>query len=414
MTTSSEEAGGIAAVNRMLIPALVELADERDLRIAILSMQGTDVDRPKELPARHFYRGFGSRRSLFALELLRWSKVRPIFLFERGLARALLPLAVARLARTVIFAHGSENWQSVRWMDSWSIRLSDLIVTNSHFTLRKMRQRFPRLRGAACPLGLSTSFPLRAEPAALPSIPLVYEACDRRAHELGGRVLLLTGRLHPSERKKGHDLLISVLPRVLVRHPNVQLVFAGPGSDRSHIGRLAYEARVASSVFAPGFLETPALERLYEQCYAFVMPSRQEGFGLVYLEAMNCAKACVGCFGDGAEDVIVDGKTGYLLRDPKDLDELLTVLLKLLDDAEHTKSLGRNGFDRLNTHFTLDQFRNRFKRILARALENPRMTLAAADGESADAAGRTSPRSTETQEVGEPHSEVGGRAGSDR
>ncbi len=50
------------------------------------------------------------------------------------------------------------------------------------------------------------------------------------------------------------------------------------------------------------------LEQLYSQCYAFVVPSKQEGFGLVHLEAMNFGKPCVGCFDDGAADVNVDGE----------------------------------------------------------------------------------------------------------
>ena len=368
MTTASDEGGGIAAVNRMLLPDLIEIADEWGLRLAVLSMQGTDADRPNKLADCHVYQGFGGNRSALALALFVWSRVRPMFLFERvGLALPLLPLVVTRLAKTVIFAHGSENWKFVRWVDWWSLRLSRLVITNSNFTLRKMQERFPRLQGEACPLGLSASFPLHTELAEPPLTRPSLEACDGQYYELGDRVLLLVSRLHPGEREKGHDELISVLPRVLSMYPDVQLVFPGPGDDRSRVVCLAHEAGVASSVFVPGFLSMPVLERLYQQCYAFVMPSKQEGFGLVYLEAMNFAKPCIGCFDDGAEDIIVDGETGYLLQSPRDLDELLAVLLRLLNDPEHARSLGRKGFDRLHKHFTTDQFRNRFRHILARA-----------------------------------------------
>lgn len=371
MTSSAESGGGIAAVNRLMIPAVARFAAERNIQLTVLSMQGTDRDRPQELLPHQIFRAFGDRRTAFALELLRaWRTSRPLFVFERvGLARPLLPLAACGLARTVLFAHGGENWRSVRWTDRWSILRSRLVISNSHFTLDRMRHRFPRLRGQACPLGLSVSYSLQEMPATAASTPLEFEACDGRVHRLGGRVLLLVGRIDPRERRKGHDLLIRVLPEVLKRHPDVQLVFAGPGADRPRIVKLANEAKVAAAVLAPGYVETSTLEQLYEHCYAFVMPSRQEGFGLVYLEAMNHAKACVGCYDDGAEDVIVDHHTGYLLRDPQDRQELLTVLNNLLDHPGRTGAFGRNGFERLHKYFGPDRFRRRFLSILAEAFD---------------------------------------------
>jgi phosphatidyl-myo-inositol dimannoside synthase len=371
MTASSEAGGGIAAVNRLMIPALSDFAAERNIDLAVLSMQGTERDRPPELRERDVYRAFDDRRGQFIAALWRaWAASRPVFVFERvGLALPLLPLAFPGLARTVIFAHGSENWRVVRWTDRWSILRSQLVITNSHFTLRRMHGRFPSLRGQACPLGLSSSHALRSAAASDAQAPLELEACDGQVRPLGDRVLLLVGRIDPRERRKGHDLLIDVLPQLLRRHPGVQLVLAGPGADRPHLARLARESGVAGAVFAPGFVETAVLDRLYAHCYAFVMPSRQEGFGLVYLEAMNHAKPCVGCFGDGAEDVIVDQDTGYLLRDPRSGRELLTVLNRLFDDPEHAAALGRHGFDRLQTYFTPERFHRRLKRILAEAFD---------------------------------------------
>lgn len=371
MTASAERGGGIAAVNRMTIPALVEFAAERDIRLAILSMQGSDRDRPADLPEPHLFRAFEDRRHRFALaQLASWRCSRPLFLFERvGLAIPLMPLAVAGVARTVIFAHGRENWKSVRWVDQQSIRNSTFVITNSHFTLRKMQQRFRRLRAEACPLGLSVSHAMRSDAPEGPRARLQFKACDGRVRDLGSRMLLLVGRLDPQDRRKGHDALIKVLPRLLVRYPEVQLVFAGPDGDRAHVTQLAQREGVGSAVFVPGYVETSTLQRLYERCYAFVMPSKQEGFGLVYLEAMNFAKACVGCLDDGAEDVIVDRQTGYLVRDPHDAAELLTVVSKLLDDPARTQTLGRNGFDRLHDQFSPEHFRRQFIRLLAQTYD---------------------------------------------
>ena len=91
----------------------------------------------------------------------------------------------------------------------------------------------------------------------------------------------------------------------------------------------------------------------------------QGGFGLVYLEAMNYAKPCVGCFGDGGEDVIVDGETGLLVHDPNDAQELQQVLIELLEDParidavlDEAKALAATGKPVvINVHIAKNEFR---------------------------------------------------------
>ena len=95
------------------------------------------------------------------------------------------------------------------------------------------------------------------------------------------------------------------------------------------------------------------------------MPSRQEGFGLVYLEAMNFGKPCVGSRDDGAEDVIVDGMTGCLVRNPRDTDEMEGVLASLLGDPERAAAMGRRGLERLRSNFTAEHYRRRLAGHLA-------------------------------------------------
>src|SRR5206468_9099843 len=103
------------------------------------------------------------------------------------------------------------------------------------------------------------------------------------------------------------------------------------------------------------------LKRLYRHCYAFTMPSKQEGFGMVYLEAMNYGKPCVGCFDDGGEDVIVHGETGHLVHDPEDPAELLSALESLIVSPERAREMGVNGFRRLHARFTPGQYQERIR-----------------------------------------------------
>ena len=99
--------------------------------------------------------------------------------------------------------------------------------------------------------------------------------------------LLLTVR--NLEARMGLDTLLHALPRVLARHPGVQLLVAGTGSQRAALESLAAALGVAAHVRFLGFVPDAALAMYYQAADAFVLPTRDlEGFGLVTVEALAC------------------------------------------------------------------------------------------------------------------------------
>lgn len=361
--------GGIASATLNVLQALATLTSVHDGRLSVLSVLDPSDDRPAFLPRSVRFRGCEGSRLTYVTSILRAAADRPLLCFDHvRLALPVLPLAAAGLARTVIFAHGSEAWSRVRPTSRWSFRAATLCLTNSEFTLRKMREHLGRFHGAACPLGLSPEFSLNADVPGDATTPIDLAAVDGRPHRLGDRVLLMVARMHPTEGGKGHDLLIEALPELLREFPDVQLVCPGPGAARAARAERARRIGVGSSVFMPGEVSTETLAALYQRSYAFVMPSRQEGFGLVYLEAMNYARPCLGVRDQGAEDVIVDGETGILLRNPDDRAELLGALRGLLQDPAEARRLGRAGFRRLHATFTAAHHQARVCRLLETVL----------------------------------------------
>ena len=103
-----------------------------------------------------------------------------------------------------------------------------------------MRTRISKFRGTACPLGLSPEFPLNPEiPLDGSPSPIELEAADGKRYKLGKRFLLLTGRMEAGEGQKGHRPLIRILPELLNKFPDVQLVFPGPGDDHGNLEEFA-------------------------------------------------------------------------------------------------------------------------------------------------------------------------------
>jgi phosphatidylinositol alpha-1,6-mannosyltransferase len=97
---------------------------------------------------------------------------------------------------------------------------------------------------------------------------------------------------------------------------------------------------------------------LYQHAALFAMPSRREGFGLVYLEAMASRLPCVGSVHDAAPEVIVDGETG-LLVDQGDIGGMARQIADLLTDPDRRERMGQAGHRRFASAFTYDAFARR-------------------------------------------------------
>jgi glycosyltransferase involved in cell wall biosynthesis len=84
------------------------------------------------------------------------------------------------------------------------------------------------------------------------------------------------------------------------------------------------------------------------------MSSRWEGVGLVFLEAMRARRPVVATRVGGIPEVVVDGKTGYLV-DAGDPAGLASSLVKLIEDRETARTMGEQGRDRFEQRFSAEQ-----------------------------------------------------------
>lgn len=174
--------------------------------------------------------------------------------------------------------------------------------------------------------------------------------------------VLVVGRLSKAERYKGYDALLDIWPEVVAALPDAELVFVGDGDDRPRLEARIRNEGLAGSVRSLGLLSREQLRRAYADCRVFALPSRGEGFGIVFLEAMAAGRPCIGSPG-GAEDVIDPGRTG-LIVDPTDDDALKRALLKLLLDDELCRQFGHAGAARAARQFSLTAMTSRLSHAL--------------------------------------------------
>lgn len=350
--------GGIASANRNVQAALQQLAEEVGARLEILTLGEEAASTPA-------YRAFAGRRIPFALAAMKGALSSRLIVFDHvQLSRPVMLLPRALRPPVVILAHGSEATWRIRPASVHAFKHASLVLTNSHYTLGRMKQSVGEFPGAACPLGLSPQFQLQSAPPDRRGETIRLEAADGEARPLKDQVLLLVSRLDATEREKGHRELLSVFPRLSKAFPGAQLVFVGAGSDLEPLRDLSRASPAAKNIFLPGRLVDDALQALYRQAFAYVMPSRQEGFGLAYLEAMNYAKPCLACRDDGGGEVVVDGETGVLVPRHFTEDELFAALQTLLGDPVRARKLGVAGQRRLAENYTSEAHQARVAALI--------------------------------------------------
>jgi glycosyltransferase involved in cell wall biosynthesis len=136
--------------------------------------------------------------------------------------------------------------------------------------------------------------------------------------------------------RKGTDVLLRAFAAARARHPSARLYIVGGGDARYE--RLARELGVADAVHFTGPVKHEELLQYYSRSLAHVLPSVNtgrafEGFGLVHLEANACGLPTIGSRGTANQEVIVEGKTGFLCAQG-DTDGVARAMLWLLENAQ--------------------------------------------------------------------------------
>lgn len=179
-------------------------------------------------------------------------------------------------------------------------------------------------------------------------------------------IILTVTRLSSSEGYKGYDQIIEIMPILKYKIPNIHYIIAGKGDDQTRVKKLIEELNLQNCVTLVGFVSEDELCDHYNLCDVFAMPSRGEGFGIVYLEALACGKPVLGGNQDGAIDALCHGELGALV-DPNDKDEIAQTLIAILEgdypnsliyqpEALRERVIDNFGFDKFKqTIFTMIQ-----------------------------------------------------------
>ena len=180
-------------------------------------------------------------------------------------------------------------------------------------------------------------------------------------HRLGfdpaAPLILGMSRLVP---RKGFDVLIDASVELAKHWPTLQVAIAGSGRDRSRLERRA--KRQGAPVRFLGRVDDAEMVPLLGSADVFAMLCRnrwagleQEGFGIVFLEAAACGVPVVAGKSGGSSEALLDGETGVVVENPRDVASVVRSLSALLEDDAHARAMGAAGRQRCDAEFTHDR-----------------------------------------------------------
>ena len=152
-------------------------------------------------------------------------------------------------------------------------------------------------------------------------------------------VVLCVCRFYPRKRLQ---VLLRAAALLRARIPQFEVRIVGGGPEEARLLNQWHSLRLERSVRWLGSIAQPALAREYQACDVFCLPSVQEGFGIVFLEAMAAAKPIVAARAAAVPEVVTDGTLG-VLAEPDNEESLAGALERLYQDAELRKRLGEAG-----------------------------------------------------------------------
>jgi glycosyltransferase involved in cell wall biosynthesis len=229
------------------------------------------------------------------------------------------------------------------------VRRASMVLTTSQYASERLRQ----LYGIPAPANI---------------VPELIDLASWRelfrrnavAEDASRFVVLCVCRFYPRKRVQ---LLIRAAARLRDRIPGLEVRIVGRGPEEPRLHRLAERLRIGDTVRWLGDISQADLAAEYNRADLFCLPSVQEGFGIVFLEAMAAGKPIIAARASAVPEVVTQG----LLVDPDNEAALAAAIERLYRDADLRRQLADLGLSRVE-QFDAPRVAARFAEEVSRAI----------------------------------------------
>jgi glycosyltransferase involved in cell wall biosynthesis len=154
-------------------------------------------------------------------------------------------------------------------------------------------------------------------------------------------------------KSKGQDYLIHALKKCIGDLPEygIKLKIIGAGIKENEYKKLVSCLGLEENISFCREMEQSEIAEVLREADIFILPSYFEALGCVYLEAMACKTATVGCRGQGIEEIIIDGINGMLVE-PESIEDIEKVLKSLIVNRNKRLEIAKNGCSTVAKQYT--------------------------------------------------------------
>lgn len=356
--TAFSSIGGIQKFNKIFLNALCDIKKrKKNFDFKALSLHD-DLPEERYICEKSF-QGFNNNKIKFFFQSVKlivssdFIIIGHINLYPIGFLCFLLR------KKYFIVAHGIEVWSKNKNLESFVLKNADGIFSVSNFTKDKLI-KIHNLNPEKINIVFNTVDPFFTKSI----VNFEFEHKKEPAEKLF--TILSVCRLSSDEKYKGYDKVIKSLPVVKKRHKDIKYVIVGKSDEKElrRINNLAESLDVKSNLVLAGEVKEDQLADYYSSADVFVLPSKGEGFGIVFLEALYFGLPVIAGNVDGSVDPLMNGELGILVN-PDDVNQIADSITNVISNnkfksTDHKKYLR----EKVVENFGYESFRENIYNLL--------------------------------------------------
>jgi phosphatidylinositol alpha-1,6-mannosyltransferase len=305
--------GGIQKMTRTLGHSLAEIAKKSNWEFWMYSAYDAYYDlMPQYLSAQHF-RAFNGNKLAFVLRSVK-NGVESDTVILSHINLSLVGLIIKILnpkCKVFLVAHGIEVWRPVSFIKKALLKRCDKVLCVSNYTKHQII-KWHRLEPDKCTVLNNALDPFLDLPEQFKKPEYLLKKYNLTSEN---PILLTLTRLAATEQYKGHEQVINVIGKLKEKFPVIRYILAGQydANEKVRIEELITINNVQEHVILTGFIKENELPDHFLLADLFVLPSKKEGFGIVFIEALACGLPVICGNADGSVDAIRNGELGIAI-----------------------------------------------------------------------------------------------------
>lgn len=355
--TTFSSTGGIEKFNRAFLKALVQLQTTLSLSVYAAGMYDRKVDN-RYIPEKQFQPFYGQRIRFIMSHFFKFFQTDELILGHLNLAllgkfyKLLFPQK-----KLIVICHGIEVFDAVAGSKKKVLQQADVVLCVSNYTKEQLIYK----QGVAA--DKIVVFPNTIDPFF--ELPQQFNKPQHLMQRYGitanEKVLFTLTRLNHEEGYKGYDKILRTLPALLQQGFQFKYILAGKADaqEKENVLLLIKKLNLEQHVILTGFIADEEVTDHYLLADVFVMPSKGEGFGIVYLEAMACGLPVIAGNKDGSTEALQFGKLGTLI-DPDDAHALEAAIVHTITQVHQPQEMQLQ----MLQYFSFEQYTQRLQAVL--------------------------------------------------